>query len=202
MVTRPHASAVNACLRFSAVVLAAGRSSRMGRDKALLELDGTPLWRRQRDLLAAAGAAEIFLSARPDQSWVAQARSEFAAVLHDAFPGGPLVGVTAALERASHAHVAVLAIDLPRMEPEWFAALGRDCAPRAGVVGWRGECFEPLAAIYPREAKFAAWESLARGDYALQPLLRSLTANGVMRVREITAAQVGWFENRNEPPEN
>ena len=45
----------------------------MGRDKALLACDGAPLWRRQRDLLAQAGAAEILLSARPEQTWAAGA---------------------------------------------------------------------------------------------------------------------------------
>src|SRR4051794_13850542 len=98
---------------FSAVVLAAGRSTRMGRDKALLEVDGVPMWQRQRDLLAGVGAAEIFLSARPEQTWVrdAMAAGGFAAVLHDAMPSaGPLCGITAAIERASHAHVVVLAI--------------------------------------------------------------------------------------------
>ena len=54
---------------FSAVLLAAGRSTRMGIDKALIEVSGRPLWSRQRDVLADAGAAEIFLSARPEQRW-------------------------------------------------------------------------------------------------------------------------------------
>src|SRR4051812_7329223 len=97
---------------FSAVVLAAGRSTRMGRDKASLEVDGVPLWRRQRDLLAAAGASEIFLSVRPDQIWArdALASGGFAAELHDAMPSaGPLSGFTAALERTTHSHLAVLA---------------------------------------------------------------------------------------------
>ena len=39
---------------FSAIVLAAGRSTRMGRDKALLEVEGVPLWQRQRQVLVAA----------------------------------------------------------------------------------------------------------------------------------------------------
>ena len=65
-----------------------------------------------------AGAAEIFLSARDDQAWLPRADG-FAAVLFDGVSvGGPIIGVTAGLERASHSHLAVLAIDdLPRVTP-------------------------------------------------------------------------------------
>jgi len=187
---------MNAC---SAIVLAAGRSTRMGRDKALLEVEGAPLWQRQRDVLVAAGAAEVFLSARPDQSW-ARPATGFAGVVHDAMLGcGPLVGVTAGLERASQPWLAVLAIDLPAMVPEWFRALQADGAPGVGVIGRRDGIFEPLAAIYPREFKWLAWEALARGDYALQRLAAQAVNQGRLRVREIQPEEAGWFVNWNKP---
>ena len=187
---------------FSAVVLAAGRSARMGRDKALLEADGVPLWRRQRDVLAAAGATEIFLSARPNQDWVraALAAGGWAGVLHDEMPSaGPLCGLTAAIERAAQPHVAVLAIDLPKMTADWFVRLLRECAPGAGAVGRRGEFFEPLAAIYPREMMPLAWSALAHGRYALQQLIADGAAQQMIRVREVSASESALFENWNEP---
>lgn len=183
---------------FSAVLLAAGHSTRMGRDKALLEIDGAPLWSRQRDVFARAGAAEIFLSARPEQEWTRRTTG-FTALLHDAFPNsGPLAGLTAGLERASHPHLAVLAIDLPRMDAAWFATLFADCAPGVGAVGRRGEFFEPLAAIYPRELMPLAQAALARGELSLQSLLAAAVAQGLMRPREITYADAPLFENWNE----
>lgn len=172
----------------------------MGRDKATLELDGAPLWARQRDVLARAGAAEIFLSARPDQGWVAAAAARFSAVVHDALPDrGPLVGITAGLERATHSWLAVLAIDLPAMTPEWFTEIRRECAPGVGVVPRRGGYFEPLAAIYPREMKWPAWEAIARGEYSLQRLIGAGVAQGLLRVREVSAAEEPLFANWNEP---
>jgi molybdopterin-guanine dinucleotide biosynthesis protein A len=184
---------------FSAILLAAGHSTRMGRDKALLEFEGAPLWRRQRDTLAAAGAAEIFLSARPGQEWV-RGIPGFTAVVHDALStGGPIVGVTAGLERATHPWLAVLAIDLPAMTPAWFTSRLREVAPGVGVVGRRGEFFEPLAAIYPVELRWLAWEALARGEFSLQRLLGAAVAQGLMRVREIADEEAAWFENWNEP---
>ena len=182
---------------FSAIVLAAGRSTRMGRDKALLEIDGVPLWQRQREVLVAAGATEVFLSARPDQTWTRHATG-FAAVLHDALPEcGPLAGITAGIERASRPTLAVLAIDLPEMNAAWFRGLLERAAPSAGVVGRRGEFFEPLAAVYPREIMWLAWEALAKGEYALQRLIARAVKKGLLQERMIAAAEESLFVNWN-----
>jgi molybdopterin-guanine dinucleotide biosynthesis protein A len=184
---------------FSAIVLAAGRSTRMGRDKALLEVEGVPLWQRQRQVLAAAGAAEIFLSARPDQAWARQAEG-FTAVIHDTMPGcGPIVGITAGIERSNHPLVAAIAVDLPAMNPEWFGLLLAACTDLCGAVGHRGGFFEPLAAIYPREMMWLAWEALARGEYSLQRLVATGIAKGLLHVREIKTGDEKMFANWNEP---
>lgn len=185
---------------FSAVLLAAGRSTRMKQDKALLPApDGDVLWRWQRQVLARAGAEEIFLSARADQDWAANA-GVFAGVLADSIAdGGPLLGVVSALERASRPFVAVLAIDLPRMEPGWFARLARSCAPGVGAVGRFGNFFEPLAAIYPREILPLARAAIGGEKFSLQALLGDAVARGLMRAHEITSAEASWFENWNDP---
>jgi molybdopterin-guanine dinucleotide biosynthesis protein A len=186
---------------FSAVLLAAGRSQRMGTDKALLECEGRPLWRRQREVLAGAGAAEIFLNVRPEQSWASSAEG-FSRRLHDALPDcGPIVGITAALEAATHAQVAALAIDLPRITSEWFGTLLAACDDRSGVVARGNGRFEPLAALYPRELRWLAWEQIARGDYSLQHLLAAAEANRLMRVLELTGDDARRFQNWNRPEE-
>ena len=182
----------------SALVLAAGRSTRMGRDKALLEIEGVPLWRRQRDILVTAGATELFLSARPEWEWV-HAVTAFSAVLYDAVPDrGPLVGLTAGLERASHPWLAVLAVDLPEISAAWFRELASIAGPKVGAVGLRDGHFEPLAAIYPTEFKWLAWEALAKGELALQPVVAQAVNCGLMRVREIRDEEAAQFRNWNE----
>jgi molybdopterin-guanine dinucleotide biosynthesis protein A len=192
-------------LTFDAVLLAAGRSARMGRDKALLAIGGAPLWRRQRAVLAAAGAAGIFLSAREEQPWAGEAATagEFARVVTDPMvDAGPLAGIVAALEAATAPHLAVLAVDLPRMEAAWFARLAAQCAPGVGAVGRRGEreiFFEPLAAIYPREILPAARAALGRGQFSLQRLIAAAVAAGLMRAVEVPAGEAGLFQNWNEP---
>lgn len=189
-----------------AVVLAAGRSTRMGRDKALLPAPhdgGLPLWERQWDALRQAGARNIYLSARPEQAWTHAARAKpgFGGVVYDALPGcGPLVGITAALERANGAHLAVLAVDLPRLPVAWVSQLVARCTRGVGAIGRKQGFFEPLAAVYPREMMWLAWEALTRGDYALQRLVAMGVERGLMHVVDIEESQVGWFENWNENP--
>jgi len=179
---------------FCGVLLAAGRSVRMGRDKALLDCGGEPLWRRQWRLLEQAGAAEIFLSARPEQDWVPQGVTTLADAVADA---GPLAGITAALARCKTTHLIVLAVDLPRMAPEWFRQLAADCAPGRGAVGRRGKFYEPLAAIYPCGLRGAAEAALSRGDYSLQAFIAAAGAR--MSVHEISDKEAPWFANWNEP---
>ena len=141
---------------------------------------------------------------RPAQTWLPHDPSII--LVHDLEPGlGPLAGLTAALERATHPHLAVLAIDLPRLEAAWFTMLLADCAPGIGAVGQRAEVssgkifFEPLAAIYPRELMPLAQVALARGELSLQQLLATAVAQGLLRVREISATESPLFENWNEP---
>lgn len=183
----------------SAVLLAAGRSTRMGREKALLEIDGAPLWQRQRDVLTRAGLDEIFLSVRAEQEWGHRAAG-FAAPLYDDLPyAGPIAGITAALERTTRSHVVVLAIDLPAMHEAWLSGLLAACTPGVGAVGRRDGFFEPLAAIYPRAMLGIFWEAVAGANYALQPVLARGVAEGFLRAKETTATEAAWFENWNEP---
>ena len=128
---------------FSAVLLAAGRSTRMGRDKALLEIDGQPLWRRQRAVLEALAPEEIFLSVRPEQAWARDGK--FSALLFDDLPNaGPISGLTAALERTTHAHVIVLAV-WPSESIAYVVGIGvLATGLLASIAAWRVVRLHPI----------------------------------------------------------
>ena len=75
----------------NAFVLAGGRSTRMGRDKALLDLDGRPLIDHALTKLRALGFSPRIAGSRPDLS-------SFAPFVPDNYPQqGPLGGIEAAL---------------------------------------------------------------------------------------------------------
>lgn len=93
----------------SAAVLAGGKSSRMGVDKALLEVDGVPMAQRVAQALSAATNAEVLLIGGPASS------ANLLGLAHapDAIEGeGPLVGVWTAMS-ATAGDVIISACDLP-----------------------------------------------------------------------------------------
>jgi molybdopterin-guanine dinucleotide biosynthesis protein A len=187
---------MSVALTFSAVLLAAGRSTRMGVDKAVLRVTGLTLWERQLGVLRAAGCCEVTISARPEQLWVPANMP----VVRDTRPdAGPLAGIAAALAQTEATHLMVLAVDLPRMDPAWWARLKSHCAPGVGAVGRHDGFYEPLAAIFPRELRGAAEIALSRDELSLQ---RFIAAAGVaMTAVEIAATEATWFTNWNAPDE-
>src|SRR5262249_20874052 len=122
-------------LPLTAVLLAGGRSERMGRDKALVEIEGQPLWRRQIALLEALPPAGLIISG--------PRRAEFApgtrCIEDSGESRGPLSGVAAALQAATQPHVLVLAVDLPRMSVEFLRHLSDVISPGIGVVPFNDE---------------------------------------------------------------
>ncbi len=116
-------------VRFAAVLLAGGQSRRMGRDKALLLVDGgRVLWERQLDVLRSLGPAELFISgpARPGFPYDVR-------LLEDERPGlGPLSGIVAALEAMTTPLLVVLAVDLPAMRADFLRGLLAGCSVNPG----------------------------------------------------------------------
>ena len=92
-------------MRCSALILAGGKSRRMGRDKARLELAGRPLLARQIELARELRADKIFISGRAGADYAAFGCE----VLFDFYPeAGPLAGVERGLATATAPFLLVL----------------------------------------------------------------------------------------------
>lgn len=177
-------------------VLAGGQSRRMGCDKALLTVAGEPLWRRQYRVLEQAGAANLAVVRRSDQAAVDPTVRH----LRDAVSGvGPIAGLHAALLASVAPWVAVLAVDMPRIEAAWFERLKEVCRRGCGAVARHAAGFEPLAAIYPREALAPVVTRLDTHDYSLQSLLTWLVRADLMAVVELDDDERAAAENWNTP---
>jgi len=113
-------------------VLAGGRSSRMGSDKGLVELEGRPLIEWAIGTLQAAGIPVRIAGAREE---VRGRLEEYAAVVPDAAPGhGPLAGICAGLSSTMAAHAVFLPVDVPLMPPALIRYLIRHAQITGAVV--------------------------------------------------------------------
>ncbi len=123
---------------YSAIILAGGKSSRMGQDKALLTLGGDTQLTRTVALAKAAGCDQILIS-----------RNQ-AGFIHDIYPDcGPLSGIQAALLHVHASSCLVLTIDTPLLNEQLIKQLLQHrCACFAG---------SPLPAVIPNNAEVKQW---------------------------------------------
>lgn len=181
---------------FSGLVLAGGRSTRMGRDKAFLRIEGTRLIDRQLALLRALGAQEGIVSGRRGVNY----RVRPARVVLDCAPGsGPAAGILTGLQACHSPFLFVLAVDLPKISLPFAVQLVQRVTGACGVVPRNSRGYEPLAAIYPR-ALSALWAPmLAAGECSLQALVRAAVAAGQLSVWDLTEDEAGALANWNSP---
>jgi molybdopterin-guanine dinucleotide biosynthesis protein A len=152
----------------SAALLTGGASSRMGRDKAHLEIDGVPFASRISHLLAALFEDVLIVGGRPPATACGRRVAD---------PEGPqcaLRGVASALAAASCERVLVVATDLPLLSADVLLALV--AWPEAdAVVPRTASGLQPLCALYRREPVLAvARARLADGRLALRGLLDAI----------------------------
>jgi molybdopterin-guanine dinucleotide biosynthesis protein A len=187
-----NGAAVNA----SAIILAGGKSSRMGSPKCLLPFDGEPLIahlvRRLRSRFA-----EVIVVAAPDQELpplaVKLVRDEVAFQ-------GPVGGIYYGLQAASEETCFVTACDVPFLNLPTveflLAALG---AADVAVAHWDGR-LQPLFAVYRRSVLPFLKQQLAVGE--LRPtLLYEKVATKIVSAAELSGvdAQGLSFININLP---
>jgi molybdopterin-guanine dinucleotide biosynthesis protein A len=199
---------------FSALLLAGGRSTRMGRDKALLPhpVSGLPQLARQAALLRSLpGCAELLLSAPADRGYALAGPLADARLVPDAAPGlGPLAGLAAGLEAATTSRLLVLAVDLPFVTASFLGSLlWRDAAlpenpppipPSAGLAPRHADgLFEPLCALYPvfTDSRSAVAAALVHRELSLQRLLAAACAAGWMLPRPLAPGEAALLANWN-----
>jgi molybdopterin-guanine dinucleotide biosynthesis protein A len=181
----------------AAFILAGGKSTRMGSDKAFVQLDG-------RTLLAR--ALEIANSLTSDVRIVGDAAKfgAFGPVVEDIFPGcGPLGGIHAAL-RSSHADLnIVLAVDIPFVTPaflEFLITCARSAPHATATVARSGGGWQPLCAVYRKDFANPAEAALQQGVYKIDALFEPARTR-IIAEDELQAAgfSPSIFRNLNTP---
>jgi molybdenum cofactor guanylyltransferase len=176
-------------------VLAGGKSSRMGSDKAFLTLGPESLLDRALRLLA---------SVTQDVRIVGD-KIKFATyaptVIEDVYPQrGPLGGIHAALSRSPSELNLILATDMPLIKPEFLVYLTAQARNTATVVTVpnAGGGFQPLCAVYCRQFAELAEESLRGGNNKIDVLFAKTTVQ-VITEEQLSARgfSAAMFRNLN-----
>jgi molybdopterin-guanine dinucleotide biosynthesis protein A len=182
----------------TAFVLAGGKSSRMGSDKAFLRLgEGTLL--SQALKVAGAVAAEVRIVGD------AKKFAGFGKVVEDVYlDRGPLGGIHAALSSSATEWNLMMAVDLPFAEPEFLRYLLLRARESSAIitVPRAGGGLQPLCAVYRRKFAEVAERSLRDGRNKIDPLFAKVET---CVIEEDELLRLGFsvemFRNLNTPEE-
>ena len=180
----------------AAYVLAGGKSTRMGTDKAFLPWGtGTLL----EHALSLAGAVATHVSILGDAGKFAR----FGPVIGDLYPSrGPLGGIHAALVSSTSQWNLLIAVDLPFLRPQFLDYLTTRAreSGAAVIVPRAAGGLQPLCAVYRREFARIAEQSLAEGKNKIDPLfgqVKTRIIDEVELVRDGFSPEM--FRNLNTP---
>lgn len=146
------------------LVLAGGRSRRMGSDKASLLLDGESQLERAVGLLAQF-VDSTYVSTRADQAGD-NVRARFEQIIDRYDNMGPIAGILSALDSDPQASWLVVACDLPNLDAATIKYLLENLSPDHPVTAFRSshdDLPEPLCAIYRPEARAVIDSFVAEG---------------------------------------
>jgi molybdopterin-guanine dinucleotide biosynthesis protein A len=181
------------------VILAGGRSRRMGENKAAMLFGGEPLLTRVARRLAPAVDELLVIGPQSLAQLAPRAR-----IVEDAHPAtGPLAGLYTALNVTTSARIFLCACDMPFISPGLVRAM-LACAETRGdadVVALEANSrVQPLHAVYSRRCLPAVERALNASDHSLHALLAQLAivAIDVETVRHEDRAGLSAF-NVNTP---
>jgi molybdopterin-guanine dinucleotide biosynthesis protein A len=182
----------------TAFVLAGGESSRMGREKAMLELGGSTLLERALQLALTVAAEAMVVGSRGEFE-------RYGRLLEDVYPGqGPLGGIHAALWASPTDLNLILAVDTPFLEARFLEYLVAQARESGAVVTLprTADGFHPLAAVYRRAFREVAEQALAEGRNKIDALFAQVETR-VLEEEELRrfAFAPAIFENLNTPEE-
>lgn len=182
---------------FTVAILAGGKSSRMGRDKAFVELNGKLMIEHVIERTQAIGQAETILITNRPEDYARFGLPIFADVLPDK---GSLGGIYTAIHYSTQAYTLCVACDMPFIQPDLLKHMVSLAQDWDVVVPLVDEYPEGLHALYSRKCLDAIHPRLLAGQ------LKVVGFYADVRVRYLKEAEYASldpdatsFQNINTP---
>ena len=147
-------------------VLAGGRSSRMGTDKAKLPIRGRTLVEYVAAEVAAAAGSVTIVGGHPVEAY---------RVVPDTVPGfGPVAGIATALADSTAVWTLIVACDMPQVRREWLRGLFDSADGQMLIPRTPDGRIHPLCAVWHASAQATIQQSLAGGIHTVREAIRTL----------------------------
>lgn len=156
-------------MQITAIILAGGKSKRMGADKALLEIDGLTLLERSISLCQKV-CDDIIISSDNEE----HAKYGFPIIADEVDNCGPIGGISTCLKHSKTAWNFVISVDAAFVEKEFLTFLISNIGECDLLVPIHKRGKEPLIALYNKSCLPAMEEKLQSGDFKMHNLLSSI----------------------------
>ena len=182
--------------KLTAIILAGGKSSRMGEDKALISIQGVPLLQMIYQI-AESCAATVYVVTPWEERYQHILPPNCQFIKEAPLSAGPLVGFAQGLTQVQTDWVLLLACDLPNLRVEVLQAWANqldDVAPEAiaalahHIKGW-----EPLCGFYRRSCLADLNKYIEEGGRSFQQWLNQHS------VQVLPVTEPGMLFNCNTP---
>ncbi|MBE9041231.1 molybdenum cofactor guanylyltransferase [Oscillatoriales cyanobacterium LEGE 11467] len=180
------------------LILAGGKSSRMGQDKALVPWDGVPLLQRVYRTATELNARVWVMTPWPDRygeilppncQWLTESQPG----------GGPLVALSVAFSQLSGEWILLLGCDLPLLRADilrgWIDRLDTLPASVRAMVPQQDEGWEPLCGFYRKDVQPELEQFLATGGRSFQNWLPQISVHPL----SVSDAEAKMLRNCNAP---
>jgi molybdenum cofactor guanylyltransferase len=160
----------------TAIILAGGKSSRMGEDKALIPIQGVPMLQRVYQAAASIADPVYIVTSWPERyQYLLPTSCHFIQEM-PLSQEGPLVGFAQALAQVQTDWVLLLACDLPRLRvevlEEWVAGLDEVDYEAIAYLAQHSKGWEPLCGFYRRRCLPELMEYINKGGRSFQNWLK------------------------------
>ena len=173
-----------------AILFAGGKSSRMGRDKALLPFGKYSTlseyqYRRLKTLFK-----EVYIAAKDD-------KFDFdAEIIYDRYEeSSPLVGIVSVFETLPNDKVFILSVDAPFVDASVMEKLIKESEGYDAVIAKTKSGRQPLCGVYSRAVLDVALDNISKGDHRIGNVLKCVETHFVFFEED------ALFANLNHPHE-
>jgi molybdopterin-guanine dinucleotide biosynthesis protein A len=174
-------------LDITAVILAGGKSSRLGRSKALQVVGDKSLIQWVIDRLATFTSEIIIVTAYGEP--VRHSSNMATKVVADVYPGkGPLVGLYSGLVASSGSHAIVVGCDTPFLSTRQLGYMIHIRSTFDAVIPRMNNKLEPLCAVYSRSCLSSVRQLLDRNELSVISLF------GMIKVRYVEEEEINRFD--------